>query len=358
MQNGQSLYIALNAVAVFAVPTSHGGGHRSSALSPHDAAPTTAIEQCLPLAWHFEKSVPPIDGGVFTSCVHADQRACFHRHHWRSSQIDATFLHDDGKTTASSEIKAWTDGEDPRVFTMQNRSYVLSNAMNSMRVIQLDGHRPGQAWSLAGVKNLSPVVDADHQLWLLDFQDRSAQHVSLDGGASAARTLQQKPLALRWRQLDRCAWSRLDEFGRHANLSETDTFEHAVPEASAAPHGCALRGGTPGVAACGGLVGIAHCTRAEGHTPGGNTEATDRHYATLWRLDLADARVDLYPLCFSESRLVDPTTLFPDPWTMLTAESEAWWFQPEGSEVDGVRTATGAPLKQRYMNAVYRASHF
>lgn len=209
----------------------------------------------------------------------------------------------------------------------------MSNYFENIRLIEVDDEQPGQEWHVPGKKNLVPVPGALgagpwNELLMLDLQTREAFAVRLPGSAHEGEKLWSEQFSMRFNDYERCDWSR--------SIGGPNAF------------GCSLRGGSAGVAACGGHVGVAHCTDAH------CTDVRCPHYLVLWYLDWPAREMQLYPLCgVHDHQIVDATTLHytggphrSNRWMLLTAESQAAWFTPAGTPIPG-------GLTQEYFNGVY-----
>lgn len=245
---------------------------------------------CLPLKSNLSRSIPPYDNGVFSTC--ASNGICFHRNHFSNEFIDV--IKPDGK-----ELTRWTRGEDPRVFETHGIVYLVTNYLNNMKLLKLNGTNILNSWNLPFLgKNIMPV-----------HAKRSQSHIQfLD--------IQHKKLYT------------LKFFKNEAIITQKMSFRLHMqenPYCFSRLQNCIFRGGTAGTKRCNGIVGAGHCTECPG-------SKLDTHMATskscihkpfLWYYQF-QKNLSVFPLCLSSQKIIDPTTIFENK--LLTSESDTWWF--------------------------------
>jgi hypothetical protein len=228
-------------------------------------------------------------------------RLCYHRHKYDERELD---LLDGDQETENVVI-----GEDPRIFDFRGKTYILDNFANDMHLIEIDAHS-GTVLSRVPIhipakKNVSPVVK-DDQLYFIDFEEQQLFKASLREQAVSA-------------------WGGQDIDIIYGTSAECKS------NPSRSLRSCFLRGGTPGVKLGNGWVGMGHCTGCNEWNPedtgscmGWKGDLT--HTTFAWTThDLKSIRVK--PLCLQNSRNVaDPTTLWTNPWRLVTAESDDQWM--------------------------------
>lgn len=180
---------------------------------------------------------------------------------------------------------------------------------NDMHLIEIDA-RSGDVLAsmrlfISATKNVSPVVKGDH-LYFVDFEGEQLFTASVRKNGVNAREHQDIKI-----------------------IYDTSAECKNMPTRSL--QSCFLRGGTPGVKLGNRWVGMGHCTGCNEWDPvdpgscmGWKGHLT--HTTFAWTThDLKSIRVK--PLCLQDSRNVaDPTTLWTNPWRLVTAESDDQWM--------------------------------
>ena len=245
---------------------------------------------CLPLQWKLSRNITPYDEGVFSTC--AQNGLCFHRNHFRNKFIDV--IKPDG-----TELKKWTNGEDPRVFEIHGNVYLVTNYLNNMKLLKLNGTNISHSWNLPfSGKNIMPInanyVESNMQF--IDIQNKKIYILALSKTSSAA-------------VIDK-------KISYHIHLQKN-------PHCFANLQNCVFRGGTTGIKSCKGIVGVGHCTMCPNRKFNKNmrTDKSCSHKPFLWYYQ---KNLSVFPLCLSSKNIIDPTTIHRKK--LLTSESDTWWF--------------------------------
>jgi len=259
------------------------------------------IDAEVPTCWTRQSALPPYDGGIFATCTGNDMRLCYHRHRYNDRELD--------RLSGGHETENVVIGEDPRIFEFKGKTYILDNYADDMHLIEIDAGSgvvlDRKRLFISAKKNVSPVVKGD-KLYFVDFQEKKVFTASV-------------------RKHGVNAWG-----GQDINIIyEQSAACDDAPTRSL--RSCFLRGGTPGVKVGNGFVGMGHCTRCTAWDPedpgscmGSKGQLTHTTFAWTTQ-DLKSIRVK--PLCLQNSRnLADPTTLWTNPWRLVTAESDDQWM--------------------------------
>lgn len=326
--------------------------HRSAPVKPgcnrHAATATVPVTtrrasgEALPLDWRWDRvslahvhgtvtdattkaSTSLKDEGVFVSCTSSTLERCVHRHkRVANEQLDLV-------VSGQPETR-WGDGEDPRVFDHGGMTYVLSNKLNNMSIIELlpDDTRGRERHLRLPGKNLSPF-SVLRQLWILDIAKRQLHRVELG----------------------------IDEVAPVGDSIAVDVLPQENPNCPmAASAGCELRGGTQGVVTVEeeqvAIIGVAHCTRGRAWTT---------HAPFLWELKMpqagrATASMRVFPLCLrrpglaNASLLIDPSWLGRSAdggWMLLATETNRSWNVALSRQWHGINSVyvSGGSARER-----------
>jgi len=205
-----------------------------------------------------------------------------------------------------TEVSKWITGEDPRVFESMGQSFLVTNYLNNMKLLQLNGMSISSIWILPFIgKNVMPISLHEKSMVFLDIQNKIVYNVQINATSGYVKSVT-----------------------NYATVKSATTLKYALhrnPYCGTNLKSCIFRGGTTGVKICGGWSGLGHCTYCPTKVLNKHmtTSADCQHKPYLWYTKNQNV-FHIFPVCLSSQKIIDPTTFFKN--RLITTESDTWWF--------------------------------